>query len=108
MAYEIPQKLQYEEKIIFGLTFKQIIYASIFLLPALLIFVKTKINFIAKIILATLLVALGILFMFFNFQSYIKNISQWYKFREVNYTDRKMKEFIGVDKVENGVIYARK
>ena len=30
MAYEIPQKLEYNEKIAFGLTFKQLAYALFF------------------------------------------------------------------------------
>ena len=52
MPYEIPQKLQYEEKIIFGLTFRQLIYAAIFIVPALFIFLKTNLNIYLKIIIA--------------------------------------------------------
>ncbi len=108
MSYEIPQKLQYEEKIIFGLTFKQLVYALIFLMPALFICMKTNWHIAIKGTIATLLIAIACLFMFFDFQSYLKNIFIWFKFREAFFMDKKMKEFIGVTKVENGVIYARK
>ncbi len=35
MAYEIPTQIAYKEKILFGLTFEQLVIASIFLVPAL-------------------------------------------------------------------------
>src|SRR3989344_2951282 len=39
MAYEIPQELEYKEKIIFNLTFSQLVYAIIFL-PFLALILK--------------------------------------------------------------------
>ena len=108
MAYEIPQQLQYEEKIIFGLTFNQLIYASIFIFPAIVIFMKTHLNLYFKIFLATLLISFGCLFMFFNFSSYLKNLISWLQFREISLADPKMKEFFAINKIENGVIYVSK
>ena len=64
MGYEIPQKLQYEEKIIFGLTFKQLAYAALLILPAILIFLKTNINIYAKAVIAAILSGIAFLFMF--------------------------------------------
>ena len=105
MAYEIPHKLQYEEKLIFGLTAKQVGFAAVTIFPAFLILVKSSLPFMLKLAISTILAFLGILFMFFNFHSHIKNIARWHKFRKVNASDRKMKSFIGVGKIQNGVIY---
>ncbi|MBL7054875.1 PrgI family protein [Candidatus Woesearchaeota archaeon] len=108
MSYEIPQKLQYEEKIIFGLTFKQIVYALFLILPALIIFLKSSLNFYAKLVIAVLLVGTAFLFMFCDFSSYIKNMLSWFKFREMSLMDSKMINFMGIEKIEEGVLYVRK
>jgi hypothetical protein len=107
MPYEIPQKLQYEEKIVFGLTFKQLVYALFFILPALLIFLKSNLNFYARLIIAVLLVGIAFLFMFFDFSSYIKNMLSWYKCREMRLMDAKMQDFFRIEKIENGILYVR-
>jgi hypothetical protein len=108
MAYEIPQKLQYEEKILFGLTFKQLVYALILILPALVIFLKTKWDLYVKLAIDIFLISLAVMFMFCNFQNYLKNIFSWLKFREVFYVDKKMKDFIGIDKIEENIIYVNR
>lgn len=105
MVYEIPQKLQYEEKVIFGLTFRQLSYAAVFLLPTLLWFMKSKLNIYLKASICTVPITIAVLFMFFNFKEYLKNIITWSKFREVFITDDKMFRFIGIEKVIGGVIY---
>ena len=66
MPYEIPQKLQYEEKIIFNLTFRQMVYLFLFGFPALIIFLKSNLNMYAKIMIAVLLLGIGSMFMFFD------------------------------------------
>ena len=108
MSYEIPQQLQYEEKIIFGLTFRQLFYAAIFVIPCLVIFFKTKIDIYIKAIITAILLGTASLFMFFNFSSYLKNIMNWAKFREMNIMDSKMIQFIGIEKIQDGVIYVSK
>lgn len=105
MPYEIPQQLQYEEKIVFGLTFKQLIYALIFGLPAILIFMKTHFSIYLKVILGAPLIGLACLFMFFNFLSYIRNMTSWFKFREVSINDPKMIQFLGIEKIKDGNVY---
>ena len=108
MSYEIPQQLQYEEKIIFGLTFRQLFYAAIFGIPCIIIFFKTKIDIYIKVIIAAPLLGIASLFMFFNFSSYLKNILNWAKFREIKMMDPKMLQFIGIEKIQNGVVYVCK
>jgi hypothetical protein len=108
MAYEIPQQLQYEEKIIFGLTFKQLIYAIIFGIPALFIFFKTGWNFFIRLGLLVTLVCIGCLFMFFEFSSYMNDFLEWIRFREVWLMQDNMIQFIGIEKIEDGAIYVWK
>ncbi|MBU3940689.1 MAG: PrgI family protein [Nanoarchaeota archaeon] len=59
MAYEVPQELEYREKIIFGLDFEQLIYAIIFAPLALIIFFKTDFNQELKIVLVSFVVILA-------------------------------------------------
>ena len=107
MPYEIPQQLQYEEKIIFGLTFKQLIYSAIFGAPALFVFMKTHFGIYVKLAIGAPLLGLACLFMFFNFSSYIKNMTSWLKFREVSIMQPKMVQFLGIEKIKDGVIYVK-
>ncbi len=108
MPYEIPQQLKYEEKIIFGLTFKQLVFAVIFIFPALLIFLKTKWDMYVKVTLGSLLIGIAFLFMFFDFFNYLKNILAWLKFREAWLMESSMKQFLGIEKIQNGAVYVWK
>ena len=47
MSYDIPDKIQYKEKIVFNLTFKQLIYASVFMLLAFFKFIHRCDDFIS-------------------------------------------------------------
>ena len=96
MAYEIPQQLQYSEKIMFNMDFKQLAYAFIFGLTDFILFFKTPFNIqirVSLIILPTLL-AMG--FMFFDLDKYLKNLYHWLRFRK---TDN-IKEWIGVKSID--------
>ena len=108
MAYEIPQQLQYEEKIVFGLTFKQLAYAALFIIPALAIFLRTNWNLYLKVTIGFILIGAAALFMFFNFAAYLRDFVAWYKFREAHLMDPKMIQFIGLKKIDKGVVYANK
>ena len=106
MSYEIPQQLEYKEKIMFGLTFKQLAYALLFGIPSLLIFLKTNFSIFIKFLIIAILIGTSCLFMFFDFFAYLKNLHSWLLFREFKITDKKMKSFIGVKKIKDGVVYA--
>ena len=80
--YEIPQQLEYKEKIVFGLTFEQIMYALIFL-PIAIIFFKMNIPLPTKIFLIFIPVSLAAGFMFFDLTTRIRDFVTWYKFREI-------------------------
>jgi len=108
MPYEIPQQLQYEEKIIFGLTFKQLIYAAIFVIPALFIFLKTNLDIYVKSVIGVILIGIATLFIFFDFFSNLRNFISWIKFREAWLLQPKMIQFLGIEKIDKGVVYVWK
>lgn len=104
MAYEIPQQLEYKEKIMFGLTFRQLIYAFIFAPSIALVFFKTHWHLILKIFLGTNLLALGIGFVFLDLERHIKNWYYWYRSKKIEKPE-KMAKFIPIHKIEDNLIY---
>jgi len=77
--YEIPQQLEYKEKIVFGLTFGQLIYALIFFPFAFSFFFRLNASLPVRIFLTSIPVSLAAGFMFFDLSSHIKNWITWYK-----------------------------
>jgi len=80
MSYTIPKRLQYEEKIVFGLTFKQLFYLTV-----------------------SSLLALG--FMFFDFSEKIRYFLEWYRFKSAWLMEPSMEKFVGIEKITDGVVY---
>src|SRR3989338_9121273 len=97
MPYEIPAELEYTEKIVFGLTFKQLVIAIPFLLLIFILF-KSGLNLYATGILSTLLAALAASFMFFSFDKKLKSFILWKKNTLIN--ARNFNTFIGVKEVK--------
>ena len=102
--YEIPQQLEYKEKIVFGLTFEQLIYALIFL-PIILIIFRTSLSLPIKIFLIIFPASLASGFMFFNFATIIKRWAFWYKFREIK-TDQ-IKKWVGINETKDNLFYLK-
>lgn len=100
--YEIPQQLEYKEKIVFGLTFEQLIYALIFL-PIAIIFFRMNISLPAKVFLIFIPVSLAAGFMFFGLTSKLKDWYWWYKFREIKEPE-KLKKLFGAEVRGNLII----
>ena len=107
MAYKIPQQLEYKEKIMFGLTFRQLIYALIFGTLSLLFF-KNINNFYVAFVFIMISSLTGIAFMFFNLEEMIKNYLIYFRFRELKKGDEKLEKFIGVKEVKDDLIITSK
>lgn len=90
--YEIPQQLEYKEKIVFGLTFGQLMYALIFL-PIAVMFFRMDAPLPVKVFLTLIPVSWAAGFMFFDLSSKIKDWYWWWKFREVKEPERIEKLF---------------
>ena len=107
MAYEIPQQLQHKEKIIFGLTFSQIMWASLFLFALLIIF-RLSISLTSRFIIASIPLTIGILFVFFNFNKWLSYIISFIKFRSATLNSKNMKKLVEIKKIENNIIKSHK
>ncbi len=103
MAYEIPQQLEYKEKIIFNLTFPQLGWLFSFGSVILILFFKTNLDISLKIILTTLLSSLAAGFMFFNLRRYIHDWVGWFRVREIKELE-KLKAFAGIKEITDNCI----
>lgn len=104
MGYEIPQQLAYTEKIIFGLSFKQLAYAIAFLIPMLLFFFKTGFNVYFKSVVVGVLSCLAIGLMFFNLDYHLRGWIAWFKIRELK-TKEQLNAFKGIKEIKDSLIY---
>jgi hypothetical protein len=105
MAYQIPQQLAYQEKIMFGLTFKQLLYAFLFGTISLLIFRKIS-NLTLGIILATIPSVIGLGFIFFDLEEKIKNYYLYCKLRKSE--NKKLAELFGIKEIKDNLIITSK
>ncbi|MCF7861832.1 ATP-binding protein [Candidatus Woesearchaeota archaeon] len=103
MAYQIPQQLEYKEKIMFGLTFKQLAYAFVFGSIGLIFFNKVSNDYL-KYTLALIPSILGIGFMFLDLDVLIKNYWTYMKFRKIQAGNPKLEAFLSVKSIEDNVI----
>ena len=102
MPYEIPAEIEYKEKIVFGLTFTQLIISIPFLLIIFALF-KTNLNIYAKSIVSAFIIGLAGLFMFFELGGKIKTFINWKKNTILN--TRNFNYYVGVKEVKDNYIY---
>ena len=103
MSYEIPQQLEYKEKIMFGLTFKQLAYLFLFAPQILIIFFKTSFSLYTKVAISLLPSSLAVGFMFLNLDYHIVSWMIWLKFRKTK-NQKKITQFIGVKEIKDNLI----
>jgi len=103
MSYQIPQQLEYKEKIMFGLTFKQLSYAFVFGVISLIFF-----KFISDIYIMYFLMFLsstiGICFMFLDLETLIKNYGIYLKNRKLLKGSYKLNKFLGIKEIDKDFI----
>lgn len=104
MSYEIPQQLEYKEKIMFGLTFKQLAYAFLFFGSSLLI-LKLKSLSIIWIMLAIFPSLLGIGFVFLNFDTLLKDYLFYFRSRKILVKESQLYNFLGIKEVKENYIF---
>ena len=105
MAYDIPDKIQYKEKIVFGLTLKQLVYAVGFGIPAVLSF-GLPLSGNAKFISPCILALLGLGFIFLDFEkAVLERVAYFRGIRQGGAMDKKVQDFIGIRKIENDTVY---
>jgi len=106
MSYEIPQQLEYKEKIMFGLNFKQLAYLFLFAPVLIIIFFKTNWDIAIKIPFIAMFGGLGIGFIFLDLDRHIKNWYYWYKSKLIR-SPQKFAEFIPVKEIKDRLIITK-
>ncbi|MBI2548783.1 DUF87 domain-containing protein [Candidatus Woesearchaeota archaeon] len=104
MSYEIPSQLAYQEKIIFDLTFEQLVYAGIFLPLVVIILFKTAWPEFLRWMVSTIVMILGICFMFFDLKHWLKNWYEYLKLRKVDTNSERMIHFLEVKQIKAQVL----
>ncbi len=107
MSYEIPQQLHHKEKIMFGLTFSQLASATLFL-SIIIIILKLNIHHIIKYVLAIIPTTLGILFVFFEMDEWIKRFFNYTKLKSIHEESPSMKELIPIKQIKGSNIITDK
>ena len=104
MSYEIPQQLEYREKVVFGLTFSQLAWAMLFGLPAVSVFFKSHANIYVKSSIVIVLCVVAVCFMFFNASRFLLDFWAWFRFRKAVSGSPKLEKFVGVKDVKDSLI----
>lgn len=103
MTYQIPQQLEYKEKIMFGLTFKQLAYAFVFGFISFVLF-KIIPYWQAGFVVALCFSILGLGFVFFDFDKKIKDYWFFLKFSEFHLNEKELYSFLNIKEIANGCI----
>ncbi len=104
--YEIPQQLEYKEKIVFGLTFEQLAYAFLFFPIAFLILFRLNINLYARVFLAIFPCTLAVGFMFLDFKKHLKDWFIWYRYRIIN-SQMQMQKLFGIKQIKDDFLFTK-
>ncbi|VVC03592.1 AAA-like domain protein [Candidatus Burarchaeum australiense] len=105
MGYDIPDEIKYKEKILLNLDLKQLGYAILFGIGALLLYnLPIKGDF--RLILPSLAVCSGLAFAFLNIEDKVLDLIAFYRnVRKATPYDLSAQGFIGVKAVKNDAIY---
>jgi hypothetical protein len=107
MSYEIPQELQYQERIVFGMTLEQMIYATIAAFCILLV-MRTRIDMYVRIGLSCILTAVGLLFIFGNLRQRAQDLWFFLRNRQFSRYSKTMRDWSGAVSVEKDHILVQK
>lgn len=104
MSYDIPDEIQYREKIVFGLDFKQLTYAAAFGVLAL---VSYQLPFPGqfKLVLPVLFCIAGVAFIFLNLEEKAWDSYHYFRgVRKAGSVDPVAQNLVGIKKVEENAI----
>gem|GEM_PF-665581 len=104
MSYDIPDKVKYRERIVFGLDVKQLCYFCVFVMLAFFSY-SLPLEGEAKFVLPSILAILGAGFVFLNFEEHALDIWHYYTgVRKAAPSDAKAQQLVGIKSIENGQI----
>jgi hypothetical protein len=105
--YEIPQQLEYKEKIVFGLTFSQLFYAMIFLPVSFVFMFRLSGSIYVRGFLAMIPATIAAGFMFFDLSTRIKDYVIWWKNKNLE-EEFKIKKFFDIKEIKDNFIFTEK
>ena len=103
MTYQIPQQLEYKEKIMFGMTFRQLVYAFTFGFISIFFF-RQAINEYVRMVFIAISLTAGAGFIFFDLEKHLRNYFEYLKFRRAKKGDPKLAKFIGIKDIKDDFI----
>jgi ABC-type dipeptide/oligopeptide/nickel transport system ATPase subunit len=100
MTYEVPQSLQYKERIVFNLTLEQLLYASVSGLLGFFLYAKLPFSLYTRIGIGLIPVGIGVMFMYLDLRKKISDFWAWFKFRKATMFDSAMKQYLKLKAIE--------
>ncbi len=105
MAYDIPDEIKYNEKIVANLNWKQLGYAVGFLVAAFMLY-RLQFGEEVKMFLVGLTLLAGLGFVFFNLEDRLKNLFSFYfGFRKAEYYEKGAQRFFEIKSVSDNLIH---
>jgi hypothetical protein len=105
MAYEIPASLKYDEKVAFGLTFRQLMLFTIFGIASAVVFLKAPIAMEYKAISILCFMGFAAASAFLDIDRKLYRLFEYYRgIRRIGYLDRRALKLFEVKTVEDDVI----
>lgn len=101
MSYEIPQPLQHQEQIMFGLTAKQLFYAAAGIFPSLVLVKVTSLYI--SIPLSILMLSISTVFMFFDGEKWVKAGYKHLRLKSSSFSDKQFKKLLVIKEVNDGI-----
>jgi len=100
MSYEIPQKIQYKERIVFNLTLEQFGYAVLFVVTGFMAYNKLPLIYWARVAIGVGIASLSLGFMYLDWLRKILDWWAWRRFQKATIFDKSMKDLLRLDAVE--------
>ena len=108
MAYDIPPPLQHKEKILFGLTFSQLVYALPTFLICFIIAFKSGLSVEVTSTIILFILCTAAFFMFFDGKNKLKNFYNYKKNPKVSVLSQILQSIVDIKAIRNNTIIQSK
>ncbi len=107
MAYDIPDEIKYKEKLVFGLTFKQLLYALFFVVLSFLSY-ALPFEGQSKFVLPLFFLIIGFGFVYLNFDDFFfKRLKYFFSFKAGSYLNNRVRNLVGIEQIDFDTVYLK-
>lgn len=99
MSYEIPQELQYKERIVFGLTMQQLVYAALAAFPILLI-MRTSLDIWLRVVVSLCIATVGLLCIYADLPRKVVQYVRYLRDKSLTRWDAKAIKWLGINGIQ--------